>query len=70
VGRIALDLPKRGWRPATLVVYDAAGHEVLWARWYARLQIAWALTGFADVPEDEAEAVERQLVAEWEEAKE
>jgi hypothetical protein len=48
------------------VLFDPEGKEIGHAKWLARLEIAWALTSFAGLPEEEAQEIERQLTAEWE----
>jgi len=65
VGWMVVHLPERRHRAASLTLFDSEGIELASGKWWARASdIAWALTTFADVPEDEAQEWERWLVHE------
>ncbi|MDP8911507.1 MAG: hypothetical protein M3M94_05515 [Actinomycetota bacterium] len=60
---VAFRIPRLPLLTGSLVVFDAEGDELGAARWYPRLDIAVALMDFADIPEEEAHAVEREVSA-------
>jgi hypothetical protein len=38
-------------------MFDASGHQIGGGKWIAKQEVAWVLTGLADLPEDEAKMI-------------
>lgn len=60
-GRFVFSIPATGLRPASYLLFDAEGKEIGHAKGFPRLEIAWALTSFAELPEDEPHEIERPV---------
>ncbi len=65
IGRVLIDLPERRFRPASYAIFDPTGRQIGGGKWVSKSQIAWALSDLADMPEDEANAIEASTLAEW-----
>jgi hypothetical protein len=62
VSRLVVDLSERRLRSSSLTLFDSDGAVLATGRWWSRANdLAWALTAFADVPEEEAREWERWL---------